>query len=152
MSVKKIEVGKWYKVRSTGDVLRCYKLSGGGDFGYFSKGNVDWGEGVFFPCELQTTMPKSDNLSAILSKYSKRKLSVALGHHHSYLSRLMKKEISDSKFNNLMQRLTIDWNSTKPYKVNDGKHVPYTIRPASYVKEKHKQWFTELFFSGAVAL
>lgn len=96
--------------------------------------------------------PNSDNLATILSKYSKRKLSVALGHHHSYLSRLMKKEISDEVAASLMQRLTIDWNSTKPYRVNDGKHVPYIIRPASCVTDKHKQWFTKLFFSGAVAL
>lgn len=80
------------------------------------------------------------------------RLSTALGKHRSYLNKLIQVGCSDKTYNKIKDKLTIDWNSDKPLYVNDGVHVPFTIKPINCVQQKHKDWVQSLMMKGCVKL
>lgn len=151
MAVDKLEAGKWYFLN--GKRMYCSSLfETCSSHGYFTSVVGGCSEDIGSNKEVYHFCHNSEKLESILSGHSKKKLSKALGHHHSYLSKILKTDLSDSIFEDLKNRLTIDWSSKIPYSVNDGIHVPYIIKPSSCVTDKHKNWFAGVFYSGAVKL
>lgn len=75
-----------------------------------------------------------------------------MGMHKSYLHKLIDNGCSNEVYERIKSKITIDWTSDKPLHVNDGKHVPYTVKPVNCVLPKHKEWLQELMMNGCVKL
>lgn len=94
----------------------------------------------------------SAKLACILKNARLVKLSKAMGMHKSYLHKLIDNGCSNEVYERIKSRITIDWTSEKPLHVNDGKHVPYTVKPVNCVLPKHKEWLQELMMNGCIKL
>lgn len=94
----------------------------------------------------------SNSLGDLLTDYNHSRLSLAMGKHRSYINTMIKQGVSDKLFNKIKDLVTIDWNSDKPLYVNDGKHVPFTIKPISCKQDKHKEWLQSLMMKGCIKL
>lgn len=141
-----LKVGKIYKEKATGKLWKCWSLaSTSKSFAYFEskteKCKIFWDYDV-----------ESNYLEKLLNGANLSRLSTALGKHRSYLNKLIQVGCSDKTYNKIKDKLTIDWNSDKPLYVNDGKHVPFTIKPISCVLPKHKEWLQSLMMKGCVKL
>lgn len=91
-------------------------------------------------------------LKTLLGNANLSRLSIALGKHRSYLNKMIQQGVSNKTYNKIKDKLTIDWNSDKALHVNDGKHVPFTIKPINCKQQKHKDWLQSLMMSGCVKL
>lgn len=92
------------------------------------------------------------SLGSLLQNANLSRLSIALGKHRSYLNKMIQQGVSDKTYNKIKSKLTIDWNSDKPLHVNDGKHVPYTVKPVNCKQPKQQEWLQSLMMSGCVKL
>lgn len=92
------------------------------------------------------------SLDSLLQNYNLSRLSMALGKHRSYLNKMIQQGVSDELYERIKSKITIDWTSEKPLHVNDGKHVPYTVKPVNCVLPKHKEWLQELMMNGCIKL
>jgi len=91
-------------------------------------------------------------LDSLLKGYNLSRLSMALGKHRSYLNKMIQQGVSGELYERIKSKITIDWTSEKPLHVNDGKHVPYTVKPVNCVLPKHKEWLQELMMNGCIKL
>lgn len=148
--MEKIEVGKWYKRKSDGVKVYCYRKGlEGSRLGFFSYKESNWCNDVLFPDEVD--LLQSD-LQKLFQGYNLSRLSMALGKHRSYLNKMIQQGVSDELYERIKSKITIDWTSEKPLHVNDNKHVPYTVKPVNCVLPKHKEWLQELMMNGCVKL
>jgi hypothetical protein len=132
-----------------GDICTLHKDDGDGWPWMFNK---NWADDGVWAINWERMQEVTIKIGGLLTGANLSRLSTALGKHRSYLNKLIQVGCSDKTYNKIKDKLTIDWNSDKPLYVNDGVHVPFTIKPISCKQEKHKEWLQSLMMKGYVKL
>lgn len=144
-----LKKNKWYIRKSDGKKLYCYDLYiTSNEAGYFSEDGSRKCIGALHTHEIIL----ASALENLLIGYNHSRISLAMGKHRSYINTMIKQGVSDKLYNKIKDLVTIDWNSDKPLYVNDGKHVPFTIKPSSCKQDKHKEWLQSLMMKGCIEL
>lgn len=93
------------------------------------------------------------------NQINKSKVSLMLGKSRNWLDTLASNselkrrgDISDSKLDEAMSLLNIDWTSNKVMHVNTKGFVPYITRPCTYHTDTHKARLQRAYWDGEVTL
>lgn len=93
------------------------------------------------------------------NQINKSKVSLMLGKSRNWLDTLASNselkrrgDISDSKLDEAMSLLNIDWNSNNVMHVNTKGFVPYITRPCTYHTDMHKARLQRAYWDGEVIL